>query len=221
MHEGRVYVREATDDEQQRALVEWDRSQPGGSAPRPPGQTGHRQPIAHIELLVLATIAGDVLVTNRSTVELEVVHDDGSSVGLPPTARGCVPSGAVVRTPPGGDWTRPRPVSDVELLVAQRMGMTAYRSAGVDFLWVQRLPDGRALFLQPWSMGGVQLSVGILGEMQFLGTWDYDAEHRDAGWRAALSWDGHGEPDGWSRHPETGRVRPDGTARSEQHEGRR
>jgi hypothetical protein len=83
------------------------------------------------------------------------------------------------------------------------------------------LPDGRSLFLMPWNGGGVQLSVGILGSLEFLGSWNYHAEHRDAGWRAALSWDGHGEPDGWTRHPETGRVRPDGTAGSEQHEGRR
>lgn len=175
----------------------------------------------HIELLVLATVAGDVLVTNRSTVELEIVHDDGSSVGLPPTARGVVPSRASVRTTPAVDWTRPRPVSDLELVVAQRHGTVAYRNLHVDFLWITRLPDGRALFLLPWSVNGVQLSVGMLGSLEFIGTWNYDEEHRDDGWRAVLSWDGHGEPEGWTRHRETGRVRPDGTARSEHLEGRR
>ena len=149
------------------------------------------------------------------------MHDDGSSVGLPPTARGIVPSRASVRTPPGGDWTRPRPVSDIELVVAQRIGMAAYRSSpNVDHLWVTRLQDGRSLFLMPWHNGGLQLSVGMLGSLEFLGTWDYHAEHRDAGWRAVLSWDGHGEPEGWTRHPATLRVRPDGTPASEHLEGR-
>jgi hypothetical protein len=148
----------------------------------------------HVELLVLATIAGDVLVTNRSAVELEVVHDDGSSIGLPPTARGCVPSGAVVRTPPGVDWTRPRPVSDSELAFAQRHGQAAHQRGG-DYLWAQRLPDGRGVFLMPWRRGGVQLSVGTFGDMTFHGTWYYDAEHVDLGWREALGWDvGQREP---------------------------
>jgi hypothetical protein len=40
--------------------------------------------------------------------------------------------------------------------------------------------------------------------------WIYDVEQLDAGWRAALGWDGKGEPEGWYRHPQSGRRRPDG-----------
>jgi hypothetical protein len=36
-----------------------------------------------------------------------------------------------------------------------------------------------------------------------------------AAFTAALSWDGEGEPDGWIKHPPSGRARPDGTPASE------
>lgn len=174
----------------------------------------------HIEVQLAASIDGAVLAVNRSTVELEVLHADGTSVGLPPSARGLVPSGACVRTPPDRDYSKPAAVDEHELQRAQRIGMTAYRNAGVDFLWVTRLHDGRSLFLLPWHGAGVQLSVGHIGSAYFIETWDYDAAHRDDAWRAVLTWDGHGEPDGWTRHPASGRIRPDGTAASEQLEGR-
>jgi hypothetical protein len=33
--------------------------------------------------------------------------------------------------------------------------------------------------------------------------------------RALREWDGNGEPDGWMRHPDSGRRRPDGDAARE------
>jgi hypothetical protein len=65
------------------------------------------------------------------------------------------------------------------------------------------------LHLLDWRVGGVQLSVG-LGDGYYTDTWIYDCEQHDAGWRAALGWDGEGEPEGWYRHPQSGRRRPDG-----------
>jgi len=177
-------------------------------------------PLPFVQLSYALTEDGGALIENTSTIELEVVTSDGRSIGLPPGARGHVPFAGSVRTPPGRDYSRPAPVSDRELYVAKRIGMTAYRAEGVDFLWITRLHDGRALFLEPWNGGGVQLSLGHIGAAVWINAWDYDAEHRDAGWRAVLSWDGHDEPEGWTRHPMTGRVRPDGKASSERLEGR-
>jgi hypothetical protein len=107
-----------------------------------------------------------------------------------------------------------RPVTERELFAAKQQGQGAL-DGGADFLWITRLPDGRALFLLPWSGGGAQLSIGRLGEGFYHDTWNYHPGHADAAWRGVLAWDGRGEPEGWTRHPVTGRVRPDGTPASE------
>jgi hypothetical protein len=101
-----------------------------------------------------------------------------------------------------------REVSADELRRAQQLGHAA-RRAGGNYLFVRVLPDGHILYLLEWRAHGVQLSVG-LGDGYFSDTWIYDVEQADAGWRAALGWDGEGEPDGWHRHPQSGRRRPDG-----------
>jgi hypothetical protein len=85
----------------------------------------------------------------------------------------------------------------------------AARRAGGEYLFARVLADGRLAYLLEWRVGGVQLSVG-LGDGYFSNTWIYDVEQADAGWRAALGWDGEGEPDGWYRHPQSGRRRPGG-----------
>jgi hypothetical protein len=96
-------------------------------------------------------------------------------------------------------------VSDEELRLAQRFGWAA-RRAGSDYLFVRVLSDGRRLYLLEWRVGGVQVSVGW-GNGFFDDTWIFDVEQADDGWRAALGWDGEGEPDGWYRHPQSGRRR--------------
>jgi hypothetical protein len=108
-----------------------------------------------------------------------------------------------------------RDVGDIELKLAIRVGNRGF-NAGGDYLHVRMLPDGRVLFLMRWRAAGVQVSVGE-GDGYFSDSWLYDAEQGldDAGWRAALGWDGEGEPDGWSRHVQSGRRRPEGDAARE------
>jgi hypothetical protein len=191
-----VTVREATAAEQRAALddgveVYFAAAMNAGGLLRPP----------HVELLVHQVLHrrglhGVLILRNHSTIELEVVKRDGTSIGFPPTAIGELEPGDTVRTPPGSDWTHSRPVSDSELEFAQRHGQAAHHRGG-DYLWAQRLPDGRGVFLMPWRRGGVQLSVGTFGESTFHGTWYYDAERADDGWREALGWDaGQTEPKG-------------------------
>lgn len=163
---------------------------------------------AHVEVLIDGTSRGSVLVTNRSSVELEVMQADGTSIGLPPTARGMVHTGSSIRTPP-------RELDELTLGVTERELRWAQRQAGTgDYRWITRLPDGRGLFLTGWN-GGVQLSIGRFGALEWDDGWCYHPGHTDDGWRAVLGWDGRGEPKGWTRHPRTLRLRPDGTPSSE------
>lgn len=101
-----------------------------------------------------------------------------------------------------------REVSEEEIAPVRRLGETAVR-AGCDYLHIRVLKTGRIAYLLPWRVGGVQLSVGA-GDGYFKDTWIYDVEQSDAGWRAALGWDGQGEPEGWYRHVQSGRRRPEG-----------
>lgn len=98
---------------------------------------------------------------------------------------------------------------------ARRLSAAA-RAAGGDYLWIRQLDDGRGLFLLPLAYGGARLGIGDFEErIELDDVWDYRAADNDAAWRAVLGWDGAGEPEGWYRHPGTGRRRPDGTAASE------
>lgn len=101
-----------------------------------------------------------------------------------------------------------RIVAPDELWRAQREADAADR-ARADYLYTRELGDGRRLFLLRWRAHGLQLSVGP-GDGFFDDTWIYDIEQLAEGWRAALGWDGQGEPEGWYRHPQSGRRRPDG-----------
>ena len=212
-----VLVRAATDAEQREAL---DRVLPPGflqvsKADLVDLPDFHLQR-AHIEVVVDGTSRGSVLVTNRSTIELEVMQADGTSIGLPPTARGMVHTGSSIRTPPREHDELTLGVTERELRWAQRQAFErVHTGQGADYLWITRLQDGRGLFLTGWSMGGVQLSIGRFGDLEWNDGWCYHPGHSDEGWRAALAWDGRGEPKGWTRHPRTGRVRPDGTPSSE------
>jgi hypothetical protein len=110
-----------------------------------------------------------------------------------------------------------RDVSLEELRAAQSLGWAA-REAGGDYLWAQVLADGRGIYLMPLFGGSVRLGIGPHGDSCLTDVWDYSADVPgciDAGWRAALGWDGEGEPEGWYRHHRTARRRPDGTPASE------
>ena len=105
-----------------------------------------------------------------------------------------------------------RDVSLEELRAAQALGWAAHRR-GSDYLWTHLLDDGRAICLMPLFGGSVRLGIGPHGDLSFTSVWDYSSDEPgcvDAGWRAALGWDGTGEPEGWYRHPASGRRRPEG-----------
>jgi len=106
-----------------------------------------------------------------------------------------------------------RDVSETELRAAQSLGWAA-RRAGADYLWARLLDDGRrGVYLMPLFSGSLRLGIGLHGDDSLTDVWDYSSDVPgcvDAGWRAAIGWDGTGEPEGWYRHPRTGRRRPDG-----------
>lgn len=81
-----------------------------------------------------------------------------------------------------------------------------------DYLLVRELPGGWKLFLEEQGYGQLRLGLGR-GGGQLDNEWIFS--DRVAGWRAALGWNGHGEPLGWFRHRPSGRRRPDGTPASE------
>ena len=91
--------------------------------------------------------------------------------------------------------------------------------SGEDYLHVRPLGDGRAVFLLPAFAGNLRLAIGMLGGLFFDDIWCYQAEQTDAAWRAALGWDGEGEPEGWYRHPDTGRRRAGGDPANEVQRG--
>jgi len=136
---------------------------------------------------------------------------------------------------PGDEVLEPKsatePVDSRELFRAKLQGYAEYHAAHMSeyddddnitkpapdpdrWWWYRRaLPHGRVVHLRPAS-SNARLSISIEGTMGFEGSWCY-ADHGD-GWRAALGWNGEGDPpDGWHRHLETARRRQDGTAATE------
>lgn len=74
------------------------------------------------------------------------------------------------------------------------------------------LPGGRyaAIFDFMFTEG---IIVGRIGDRdQYDDRWCYERGKAEA---ALEAWDGTGEPQGWHRHPATGRRRPDGNADEE------
>ena len=73
------------------------------------------------------------------------------------------------------------------------------------------LDDGRVLDVCPLGWGYAHLGL-ILPEDAGLGiysdAWQYQS--RSSALDALERWDGEGEPEGWYRHPATGRRRPGG-----------
>lgn len=126
--------------------------------------------------------------------------------------------------PTGGSKTPESETARVDskaLLAAKRAGIAAYQ-APLDpdndpddrrrwYLHARKLDDGRMLYLEPMLPG--HLSLAIAHDECTLERWCY--HDHDAAWRAVLGWNGKGDPDGWYRHPLTGRRRPGGVAEDE------
>ena len=70
------------------------------------------------------------------------------------------------------------------------------------------LEDGRTI----WVMRTLfNARIGIARtpvSMDFEDAWCY--HDHDTAVRVAIEWDGNGEPDGWNKHPSSGRYRADG-----------
>jgi len=102
-----------------------------------------------------------------------------------------------------------REIDEGELRKAQAVGWAAHRAGG-DYLSYRLLDDGRGVWLLPMFAGNLRLAIGDPGSLWYDDGWCYQADRTDAAWTAALGWDGEGEPEGWYRHPDTGRRRPGG-----------
>ena len=111
-----------------------------------------------------------------------------------------------------------RDVGEGELYAAQRAGDAVLSAVLREFgdpenqeasvWWLHRrtLPDGRVLYLRPMGFGMLYLQLSPDAQAQhFNDTWCYGDDARDAAWRSAIGWDGEGEPEGWFRHPQSGR----------------
>ncbi|MEY4545374.1 MAG: hypothetical protein RL685_1569 [Pseudomonadota bacterium] len=107
-----------------------------------------------------------------------------------------------------------REVAEGEISTASFDGRRAV-AAGADYLHVRRLESGRAVYLEPHSYGGCRLTIGTPGALWLDDQWHFQGEQWLEAWRGVLAWDGEGEPEGWYRHPATGRRRPGGDASKE------
>jgi hypothetical protein len=80
----------------------------------------------------------------------------------------------------------------------------------VDFVWdVKDAPDGRRIAVMPLLF----TAAVIIGPRHnvlnpYDDRWCYHSI--EAALAAVWAWDGTGEPDGWHRHPDSGRRRPGG-----------
>lgn len=113
-----------------------------------------------------------------------------------------------------------REVPILDVIEAMRVGTAAYLEAArerrEEHWWLYRrvLADGRVLYLQPMLLGNSRISLSR--DEQDIGFHSNYCFHDTLeAWRSAVSWDGDGDPEGWVRHIETARRRPDGDAERE------
>ena len=106
------------------------------------------------------------------------------------------------------------------VFVARVRGSAEYQSpfdSGADLedpkrrWWLHRrvLEDGSILYLEPMLQGNLSLAHAA-GPEPWHDLDRYCYHDHDAAWRAVLGWNGKGDPEGWYRHPRSGRRRPDG-----------
>lgn len=78
---------------------------------------------------------------------------------------------------------------------------------------VRWFPDGRCAYVPVLLFGQAAVAVDWGGARVDGGYWRYQT--RRAAVRAIEEWDGTGEPEGWVRHPASGRCRPGGDRKKE------
>jgi len=187
--------------------------------------TGGRQPLLSTMLIDSRDPDGRRYVVNCSAWMLLVRRPDGSIFPLPRSA---------AYLDDGDEVLEPKP--HVETIDSRTITMTMFEcvrayeqrhaprydeagellepgESGPHYWYRRSLPHDRVLWLEP-SGGAARLRVGIDDGVNIEGNWDYT--DYAAAWRAALGWNGEGDPpDGWRRHLETARRRKDGTVATE------
>lgn len=78
---------------------------------------------------------------------------------------------------------------------------------------VRDLPNGLEVVVYPEITGTARLGIGVPSAGELDDEWQYTTQPEAI--RAALEWDGVGEPEGWYRHRPTGRRRPRGDPEQE------
>lgn len=108
-------------------------------------------------------------------------------------------------------------VESKDLYAAKLQCIAAYHADGEKHWWLHRrvLDDGRVVFLMQMLGQNLRLAVSPDEQAQWFTDQIYCYHDHDAAWRAALGWNGQGDPEGWYKHPPSGRRRPDGTVDSE------
>jgi len=105
--------------------------------------------------------------------------------------------------------SKTKPISARALYAIKLRGVAEYQAGGETWWFYRRdLGDGRTLWLQSMLAGNLRISTGPTGGMSFDQNWCF--HDHDAAWRAAVGWNGHGDPEGWYKHINTGRRRPNG-----------
>ena len=84
---------------------------------------------------------------------------------------------------------------------------------GNGYSFPKPIPNGRVAALMQFVYTCAIVTVKIGDKTGYDDRWCY--HDRQAAHRALEAWDGTGEPQGWHRHPSTGRRRPDGDASRE------
>lgn len=89
-------------------------------------------------------------------------------------------------------------------------GLTDDSKKEPDYLAGPRvLPDGRAIWVVPMTYGKGRIILSPDARSPYVeDCWCYETQVLAL--VAFEMWDGNGEPDGWIRHPFTGRRRPNG-----------
>jgi hypothetical protein len=98
-----------------------------------------------------------------------------------------------------------RKVSPEEIRKAKLESVKMRALAG--FIWGRLFDDGRCLYLAPSPRTPGKVYLGISRSMDtkaYYAAWEY--EPGEAVWRAAIGWDGHGQPEGYLRPVITANV---------------
>lgn len=85
--------------------------------------------------------------------------------------------------------------------------------SGLAEVAVRRLDDRRYVGVMPFMYTHAVIWGYIADELGYEDRWCYDGPMKAL--LAAATWNGQGEPEGWHRHPSTGRRRPGGDPHQE------